>query len=136
MAGHHERQRQSYLGEIRSSHKDSLDFLERTINTPQVDLLTCALLVNSKFNHTILMDIEAPTTSCSLLRWTMFSANMSTASKARSTAGGDRNAQILLGELPKNLDRVDVSIRAGTHYLTYDSFMTLLANIAGILGSL
>lgn len=31
---------------------------------------------------------------------------------------------------------MDVSICVGTHFLTYDSFVTLLANIAGILRSL
>jgi hypothetical protein len=123
------------LGEIRSSHKVSLHFLERMIDIPQVDLLACALLVNSKFDHTVLTDIEAPTTSHSLLRWTTFSTNTSAVSKARAAAGGDRDAQILLGELPENLDWVDVSIHIGTHFLTYESFMTLLANITGILGS-
>ena len=34
---------QSYLGEIRSSHHDFLDFLEQMIDIPQVDLLTCAV---------------------------------------------------------------------------------------------
>jgi hypothetical protein len=58
---------QSYLREIRSSHKGSLDFLERMIDISQVDLLTCARLVNSKFDHSVLTDVEAPTTSRSLL---------------------------------------------------------------------
>jgi hypothetical protein len=40
----------------------------------------------------------------------MFSADRSTVSKAHAAAGGDREAEILLGELPENLDRVDVSI--------------------------
>ena len=101
---------QSYLGEIRLSHRDSIDFLEQMIDIPQVDLLTCAFLVNSKFDHSVLTDVEALATSRSLLRWTMFSADTSTVSKARAAAGGDRKAQILLGELPENLDQVDVSI--------------------------
>jgi hypothetical protein len=65
----------------------------------------------------------------------MFSADTSAVSKARAAAGSDHDAQILLGELPKNLDRVDISICVGAHFLTYDSFVTLLANIAGILSS-
>lgn len=51
---------QSYLEEIRSSHHLSLDFLEWMIDIPQVDLLTCALLVNSKFDRMVLVDIETP----------------------------------------------------------------------------
>lgn len=43
---------QSYLGEIKSNHLDSFDFLERMIDIPQLDLLLCAWLVNSKFSHT------------------------------------------------------------------------------------
>lgn len=41
---------QSYLGEIWLSHRDPLDFLERMIDIPQVNLLSCALLVNSRFD--------------------------------------------------------------------------------------
>ena len=58
---------QSYLGEIRLSHRDSIDFLEQMIDIPQVDLLTCAFLVNSKFDHSVLTDVEALATSRSLL---------------------------------------------------------------------
>ena len=127
---------QSYLGEIWSNHDDSLNFLQWMIDTSQVDLLTCALLVNSKFNHMLLVNIKTPMTSCSLLHWTMFSPDMSAISKAWAAAGGNCDAQILLGELPKNLDHVDISIHVGTHFLMYNSFMTLLTDIAGILSSM
>jgi hypothetical protein len=126
---------QSYLGEIKTNHRDSFDFLERMIDIPQVDLLACAWLVNSKFSATILVDVDTPITSRSLLRWTMFAADTAHSAKTRAAAGSDREAQLLMGETAENLDKVDVSLRTGTHYLSYNTFLTLLANIAGIVGS-
>ena len=126
---------QSYLGEIKTNHRDSFDFLERMIDIPQVDLLACAWLVNSKFASTILVDVDTPVTSRSLLRWTMFAADTAHSAKARAAAGSDREAQLLMGETAENLDKVDVSLRTGSHFLTYPTFLTLLANIAGIVGS-
>jgi hypothetical protein len=126
---------QSYLGEIKTNHRDSFDFLERMIDIPQVDLLACAWLVNSKFASTILVDVDTPVTSRSLLRWTMFAADTAHSAKARAAAGSDREAQLLMGETAENLDKVDVSLRTGSHFLTYSTFLTLLANIAGIVGS-
>lgn len=66
----------------------------------------------------------------------MFSADTSAISKEHAAASNNRDAQIFLGKLPENLNGVDVSIYVGTHFLMYNSIMTLLANIAGILCSL
>jgi hypothetical protein len=65
----------------------------------------------------------------------MFAADAATVAKARAVAGGDREAQILMGEAPENLDKVDVTLWSGNHFLSYPTFLTLLANIAGIVGA-
>jgi hypothetical protein len=65
----------------------------------------------------------------------MFAADTAPVAKARAVAGGDREAQILMGEAPENLDKVDVTLWSGNHFLSYPTFLTLLANIAGIVGA-
>jgi hypothetical protein len=126
---------QGYLGELKTVFRDSTDYLDRLIDIPQVDLLACAWFANSKYDPTVLLDVETPITSRSLFRWTMLAPDSAATSKVRATAGGDRDAQILMGELPENLDKVDTSLRAGTNFLAYGSFLTLLANISAVISS-
>ena len=94
---------QSYIGEIKMSSKDSLNFLERMLDIPQADPLACALFANSKFDPTVFIDVETPASLSSLLCCTMFASDTPATSKARAEAGGEREAQILMGELPENL---------------------------------
>jgi spore coat protein CotF len=59
----------------------------------------------------------------------MLAPDSAATSKVRAFTGADRDAQILMGELPENLNKVDTSLDEGTNFLTYGSFLTLLANI-------
>ena len=95
----------------------------------------CAWIVNSKFDPTVLVDTETPTTSHSLLCSTIFSADISAIFNSGTAAEGDHEVQILMGELPKNLDKVNTTLQTGTYFLSYNTCMTLLANIIGIIGS-
>jgi hypothetical protein len=105
------------------------------IDIHQVDILMCAWIVNSKFDPTVLVDTETLTTSHSLLCWTIFFADISAIFNSGTAAEGDHQVQILMGELSENLDKVDTTLQTGTYFLSYNTFITLLANVIGIIGS-
>jgi hypothetical protein len=126
---------QGYIGKLKTVFWDSTDYLDHLIDIPQANLLACAWFANSKFDPTVLLDVETPITSRSLFHWTMLASDLVTTSNVRASAGGDRGAQILMGELPKNLDKVDMSLGVGTNFLTYGSFLTLLTNISAVVSS-
>jgi hypothetical protein len=123
-----------YIGELKTVFCNSTDYLDCLIDLPQVDFLACAWFTNIKFEPTVLLNVETPITSGSLFHWTMLAPDSSATSITWAT-GGNHDFQILMDELPKNLDKVDTSLRAGTNFLTYSLFLTLLANISAIVAS-
>jgi hypothetical protein len=124
--------RTSSLCQILQSTAETLsggdDFLDRKIDFPSIDPLVAALLLNSSYDTTPLVSLDAPTTAKSLFRATFLAADDADTYKAREALVDARDAQLLLGEHESNMVSVRTEIIKTNKILSLESYLTLLAN--------